>query len=179
MVRLPANSPCVLIAQHMPPVFTKSFAERLNALSQMRVSEAQGGEEILPGHAYVAPGGFHMIIEKDGNTLRTALTSDDKVHFQRPAIDVLFNAIAVNFDGHIAGTILTGMGRDGADGLLALKHAGASCSAQDEETSVVYGMPKVAAEIGAADTILPVQDIAEHLIQALLSKQFTNRFTKK
>ncbi|MGE3957578.1 MAG: chemotaxis response regulator protein-glutamate methylesterase [Vicinamibacterales bacterium] len=148
--RMPADIPPMLIVQHMPAGFTKAFADRLNNSCPMRVVEAQGGEVLQQGTVYVAPGDHHMIVERFGLQLRTALRDGPPVHFQRPAVDVLFHAAAKLKGVPMVGVILTGMGADGADGLLALRQAGAQTLAEDEQSCVVFGMPKEAIARGGA-----------------------------
>ncbi|MFN8063593.1 MAG: chemotaxis response regulator protein-glutamate methylesterase [Vicinamibacterales bacterium] len=150
LTRMPADIPPMLVVQHMPAGFTKAFADRLNATCPMRVVEAQGGEVLQQGTVYVAPGDHHMIVERFGLQLRTALRDGPPVHFQRPAVDVLFYSAAKLKGVPMVGVILTGMGADGADGLLALRQAGAQTLAEDEQSCVVFGMPKEAIARGAA-----------------------------
>lgn len=153
LTRLPAEVPPILIVQHMPAQFTKAFAERLDKVCPMRVVESAGGERLEPGVAYVAPGDRHLIIERHGLILKTALTSTDRVHYQRPAVDVLFHSAARIKGVPMVAAVLTGMGRDGAEGLLALRHAGARTFAEDEHSCVVFGMPKEAINCGAAEKV--------------------------
>jgi two-component system chemotaxis response regulator CheB len=134
----------------MPPLFTKAFAERLDRSCPMHVVEAEGGEVVKPGVAYVAPGDHHMIVERNGVQLRVALRDGPPVHYQRPAVDVLFHSAARLTGVKMVGVVLTGMGSDGADGLLALRQAGAETIAEDEQSCVVFGMPKEAIARGGA-----------------------------
>lgn len=160
MPLFPADSPALLIVQHMPQGFTQSFANRLNGLSKMEVREARDGDLVQDGLALVAPGGDrHMELRRDGFLYRVALVDGPPVCFSRPSVDVLFNSAAVCAGASVTAAILTGMGRDGAAGLLRIHHAGGRTFAQDAETSVVYGMPAAAAELGAAQQIVPLDSI--------------------
>ncbi len=161
--RLPGDTPGTVIAQHMPPLFTASFAHRLDQQSAMRVAEAQGGEELLPGLAFLAPGGKHLVVERSGAKYLLRLRDGPPVHFQKPAVDVLFHSVAHAAGANAVGVLLTGMGQDGADGLKAMRSAGACTIAQDEATSVVWGMPKAAIDLGAAQQVLPIDVIADHI----------------
>ncbi len=161
--RLPGDTPGTVIAQHMPPLFTASFARRLDQQSAMRVAEAQGGEELLPGLAFLAPGGKHLVVERSGAKYLLRLRDGPPVHFQKPAVDVLFHSVAHAAGSNAIGVLLTGMGQDGADGLKAMRSAGACTIAQDEATSVVWGMPKAAIDLGAAQQVLPIDRIADHI----------------
>jgi two-component system chemotaxis response regulator CheB len=164
----PADCPPILIVQHMPEGFTGPFAGRLDAVSAIRVREAAHGDELLPGQALVAPGGrFHMRLARRGGVLRVELAEGDPVAFSRPSVDVLFESAARHAGRQTVAALLTGMGRDGAAGLLAIRNAGGRTLAQDEATSVVYGMPMAAAELGAAEAILPLQSIPARLLQML------------
>ncbi|MBU7007765.1 protein-glutamate methylesterase/protein-glutamine glutaminase [Phosphitispora fastidiosa] len=164
--RLPGNlSAAVLIVQHMPPGFTKSLANRLNDISQLEVCEAQEGDELLNGKAYVAPGGYHMMLRS--KTL-LGLNQNPPVHSVRPAVDVTLES-AVDFYGSgVVAVILTGMGFDGSRGAAAVKQAGGKTVVQDEATCVVYGMPRVVAEMGKADRILPIHNIADEIVTMLM-----------
>lgn len=160
--RLPGNLPAaVLIVQHMPPGFTNSLANRLNDTSQLEVCEAKEGDLLQCGKAYVAPGGFHMILHS-----RTiiGLNQSPPVHSVRPAVDVTFESVAAFYGSQIVGVILTGMGYDGSKGASLVKKLGGQTIAQDEASCVVYGMPRVVVEMGKADKILPVQDIAHEIV---------------
>lgn len=170
LMRMPANSPGVLITQHMPESFTKSFAERLNGLSAMTVKEAAHNERVLPGHAYVAPGHSHLLVKKNGAYYYTELSQAPPVNRHRPSVDVLFHSAAEVLGPNALGVILTGMGRDGAAGMLAMRQAGAYTIAQDEATCVVFGMPKAAIELGAAAEIAPLQDIARRVLDRLAQR---------
>jgi two-component system, chemotaxis family, protein-glutamate methylesterase/glutaminase len=161
--------PATLAVIHMPEKFTFTFAKRLNDISPMNVKEAQDGEKITNGTIYIAPGNYHMLIKTIGKDKYIKTATGPKVHNQRPAVDVLFNSVSENIGQNTIGVILTGMGRDGADGLLKIKNAGGYTISQDEESSIVFGMPKEAILLGAADTVLPLTDIAGK-IKTLLKK---------
>jgi two-component system chemotaxis response regulator CheB len=164
IVDLPANTPGVVVVQHMPPGFTKMFADRLNELSQMEVKEAQTGDRVLRGTVLIAPGDFHMKVIRSGGIYQVLCVQGEKVNGHRPSVDVLMHSVAEHVGANAYGVVLTGMGNDGAKGLLAMKNAGSKNIAQDEATSVVYGMPKCAYEIGAANLSLPLNGIAGTLI---------------
>ncbi len=172
--QMPADAPGILITQHMPAGFTRSFAERLNKLSVMTVKEADNEERILPGHAYVAPGHSHLRVKKVGGYYYTVLTQDAPVNRHRPSVDVLFESAATALGPNAIGVILTGMGKDGAKGLLAMRQAGAHTIAQDEASCIVFGMPRAAIEIGAAAEVLPLEDIASRVLERFANKA-TNR----
>jgi len=165
--RMPADSPAVLITQHMPPGFTKTFAARLDSLCRLHVSEAVDGERVLPGHAYVAPGGRHLKLVRSGANYVAALDDGEPVNRHKPSVEVLFHSAAELCGPNAIGVMLTGMGRDGALAMRRMKDAGAWNVAQDEASCVVFGMPKEAIAAGAVDEILPVQDIAGRLLQRL------------
>ncbi|WP_395448876.1 chemotaxis response regulator protein-glutamate methylesterase [Aminobacter sp. UC22_36] len=162
--QFPENCPPTVITQHMPGAFTKSFAERLNRMSRPRVSEAVDGAPLSTGHVYLAPGGAtHLEISGPGQ-LRCRLRSTDPVNGHRPSVDVLFASVAKATGSKAVGVILTGMGRDGAAGLMQMRQAGASTLGQDEATSLVYGMPRVAFELGAVERQAPLDKIASHIL---------------
>lgn len=161
---LPANSPAILIAQHMPAGFTRSFAERLDRLCRIRVKEAEQGERVLPGHAYIAPGDQHLRLARSGANYQVLLDAGPTVNRHRPSVDVLFHSAAELAGRNAIGALLTGMGRDGAAGLLAMRHAGAVTLAQDEATSLVFGMPREAIALGAAVETVALDDVAERLL---------------
>jgi two-component system chemotaxis response regulator CheB len=165
MSSLPSNAPPVLITQHMPEGFTAGFARRLNDWSPMQVTEAKHGDIIESGKAFVAPGGKHLGVERsDAGTLRCLVTTSPPISGHRPSVDVLFkSAVKIAGDGPVLGAILTGMGRDGADGLLDLRRAGARTLGQAASTCVVYGMPKAAADIGAVEKEVTPRQIAEEI----------------
>ena len=159
--RMPRRSPAIMIAQHMPPGFTRSFAERLNRICEISVKEATHGERVLPGCAYVAPGHAHLKLAKSGANYITHLDEGAPVNRHRPSVDVLFDSAAQFAGRNACGVILTGMGKDGAQGLLRMKQAGAYTFAQDENSCIVYGMPREAALIGAADEIVALDDMTD------------------
>ncbi|MFW9606779.1 MAG: protein-glutamate methylesterase/protein-glutamine glutaminase [Pseudomonas sp.] len=162
---LPTNSPAILIAQHMPGGFTRSFAERLDRLCNIRVKEAEHGERILPGHAYIAPGVAHLKLGRSGANYVAVLDDGPPVNRHRPSVDVLFNSAAENAGRNAIGVILTGMGKDGAKGLLAMRQAGAYTFAQDEASCVVFGMPREAIAIGAACDVVSLDYMAERILK--------------
>ncbi len=170
LTRLPPDSPGIVIAQHMPPGFTRSFAERLDRLCELRVCEAKGGERILPGHVFIAPGDDHLSVKRSGANYVTELSKAPPVNRHRPSVDVLFKSAAESAAQNAIGVILTGMGRDGAQGLLEMRRAGSFTIAQDEQSCVVYGMPKEAVNIGAVERIVPLEDIADELLSAKTAK---------
>ena len=160
LVGLPPNTPPILITQHMPERFTKTWADRLNSMCRIAVKEAEDGDSVLPGHALVAPGGYHMTLVRSGARYTVQINQDPPVNRHRPSVDVMFDSIAQYAGANSLGVILTGMGGDGAKGLLAMKRAGASTIAQDEASCVVFGMPKEAIKLGCVDSVLPLADIA-------------------
>jgi len=161
--KFPANCPPTIISQHMPPTFTKSFAERLNKLCQPEVREAAEGAPLKPGLVYLAPGSAHL--ELTGSTSpRVRLSEAERVNGHRPSVDVMFASVLRTVGSRAVGIILTGLGRDGAEGLLALRRAGADTIGQDEASSVVYGMPKVAFELGGVAMQLPLDRIADRVL---------------
>jgi two-component system chemotaxis response regulator CheB len=162
---LPASVPGIVIAQHIPPVFSAAFANRLNSLCAMEVREAQNGDEVRPGRALVAPGNFHMVLRRSGGMYRVEVRDGPQVCYQRPSVDVLFSSVAEAAGNRSVGVLLTGMGADGAQGLLRMKQKGARTIAQDEESCVVYGMPREAVRMGAVDTVLPLSSIAAAMLQ--------------
>lgn len=170
LTRMPADSPGTVIVQHMPEKFTKAFAERLNSQCAMEVREAREGDGVIQGRALIAPGSHHMIFKRSGARYYVTLNQDPPVHHQRPSVDVLFDSVATYAGANSVGVILTGMGSDGARGLLKMKEAGANTIAQDEKSCVVYGMPKEAAKLGGADKILPLKDIAGAVLRSLSAK---------
>ena len=160
---MPEDSPPILIVQHIPAVFSRAFAGRLDKLCKVRVKEAEDGDEVLPGQALIAPGDFHMMLRRSGSTLRVDVRTGPRICYQRPSVDVMFQSVAEAVGGGALGVILTGMGSDGANGLLKMKLAGARTIAQDEATCVVYGMPREAVMVGAVDQVLPLSKIAASL----------------
>ncbi len=162
--RLPASSPGILITQHIPREFSRAFAERLNGLCALQVREACDGEVLLPGHALVAPGDLHLMLKKSGGRYTVEVKTGPRVCYQRPSVDVLFCSVAEAAGAAATGVILTGMGADGAQGLLRMHNAGAHTIAQDEATSVVFGMPREAIACGAVDRVLPLGAIPAALL---------------
>jgi len=172
---LPANGPGTVIVQHMPEYFTASFAERLNRECKMEVREARAGDSVVPGRALVAPGGRHMLLDKSGAHYQVKIKGGPPVQHQRPSVDVLFQSVARSAGSNALGVLLTGMGADGASGLLAMRESGAHTLAQDERTCVVFGMPKEAIKLGAAEEVVSLPDVAGRIIQILSSEQARRR----
>ena len=166
LLQMPEDCPPILIAQHIPPVFSAAFANRLNRLAKISVIEARDGERVLPGQALIAPGNFHMLLRRSAEGLHVTVKDGPLVGYQRPSVDVLFKSIAETCKNMSVSALLTGMGCDGAQGLFKLRQAGARTIAQDEATSVVYGMPREAARLGAAEDILALDEIANALLTA-------------
>ncbi|MFB3826863.1 MAG: chemotaxis response regulator protein-glutamate methylesterase [Bryobacteraceae bacterium] len=164
--RMPAETPGVVIAQHIPAVFSEAFAHRLNQLCRLEVSEARDGELLRPGRALVAPGDFHMLVRRAPDGYRVAVKSGPKVSYQRPSVDVLFSSVAEAAGPDAVGALLTGMGSDGAEGLLRIRQAGGRTIAQDEASCVVFGMPREAIRMGAAERVLPLACIAGAILSA-------------
>lgn len=162
--QFPPNAPAVVIVQHIPGGFSRAFAERLNRESALTVFEATDGQPITPGHAYVAPGGFHLRVERSGARWFCRVGEDEPVNRHRPSADVLFRSVAKAAGKNSSAAILTGMGDDGARGMLELRDAGAYTLAQDESSSVVWGMPGSAVKLGAAVDVLPLEQIAGRLL---------------
>ncbi len=169
--RLPASIPGTVIVQHMPPVFTKSFAERLNTICNVEVAEAKDGDMIENGKVLIAPGNYHMLVKKRSAKYYVNIKQGPPVHHHRPSVDVMFNSVAAAAGVNATGVILTGMGSDGARGLLEMKEKGAHTIAQDEATSVVYGMPREAYEIGAVNQVLPLHLIASAIVDDVKKKK--------
>ncbi len=170
LLQMPTDCPGILITQHMPEGFTKSFAKRLDGLCKIRVAEAEGGERVLPGHAYIAPGHSHLLLARSGANYVTQLDTGPPVNRHRPSVDVLFNSAAVAAGKNAVGVILTGMGKDGALGMLAMKNAGARNFAQDEASCVVFGMPREAIAVGAAHEIGPLHALPGMVLGYLASQ---------
>lgn len=164
---LPHNSPGILVVQHMPARFTTSFAERLNTLSAVTVKEAENGDCVSNGEALIAPGNYHMLLRRSGATYHVVIKKGPLVHHQRPSVDVLFKSVADYAGSNAVGIILTGMGADGAEGLLKMKQAGAQTVAQDEKSCVVFGMPKEAIKLGAIDRVVSLPDIARTSLEMI------------
>jgi two-component system chemotaxis response regulator CheB len=164
---MPADSPGILITQHMPPGFTRSFAERLNKSCNLKVKEAEDGERVLPGHAYIAPGSHHLLLRKSGANYITSLSDGPPVNRHRPSVEVLFKSGAAVAASNILGVMLTGMGKDGATAMREMRDAGSWNVVQDEASCVVFGMPREAIAAGAADEVVALKDVAGRLIQHL------------
>ena len=167
LINLPPDSPAVVITQHMPPGFTKSYATRLDSLCRIRVAEAQDGERILPGHAYIAPGGLHLSVERSGANYIARVQDGEPVNRHKPSVEVLFKSAARVVGPNAIGIMLTGMGADGAKAMREMRDAGAYNLAQDEASCVVFGMPREAINAGAVQEVLPLKQIAPQLIEYL------------
>lgn len=166
----PTNMPGVVIVQHMPPGFTTMYAERLNRICRGEVKEAQAGDRVMPGRILLAPGDYHMCVVRSGGQYRIELNQNSKVNGHRPSVDILFNSVAQYAGNNSLGIILTGMGNDGARGMKAMYDSGAYNIAQDEASSVVYGMPKVAVDSGGVNKVLSLDQITPELIRILNQK---------
>lgn len=160
LAALPEDCPPVVIVQHMPEVFTRAFADRLNQECRIEVQEAQDGDRLLTGHALIAPGNRHMLVNRSGEELVVQITDGPLVSRHRPSVDVLFRSVAISVGSKAVGVIMTGMGDDGAQGLCEMKEAGATTIAQDESSCIVFGMPREAIARGAVDVVMPLQEIA-------------------
>jgi len=163
----PVNCPGTLIVQHIPAGFSRSLAERLNTTCDARIKEAENGDSVVPGQVLIAPGGYHMWLKRDGGRYEVKVGGGDPVHYQRPAVEHLFNSTAEQAGKSAVGILLTGMGADGAEGLLKMRNAGAHTIAQDEATSVVWGMPGAAVKINAAEFVLPLDKIVPKALELL------------
>jgi two-component system chemotaxis response regulator CheB len=161
---LPRGCPGIVVVQHMPEKFTAAFAARLNQLCEVEVREAVHGERLLPGHVLIAPGGKHLMLKRSGAYYHAEVIDGPLVNRHRPSVDVLFRSVAKNAGQNAIGIIMTGMGDDGARGLLEMREAGAATMAQDEESCVVFGMPKEAIQLGAVNTVLPLSRIAQTIV---------------
>lgn len=170
LVPLPPTSPALLITQHMPPGFTRSFAERLDKLCQISVKEAEDGERVMPGHAYIAPGDIHMELARSGANYHIKLNDAPPVNRHRPSVDILFHSVARTAGSNAVGVILTGMGNDGAAGLLAMRNAGAKTLAQSEKTCVVFGMPREAIAAGAACDIVDLDNVSQKMLSLVVGQ---------
>ena len=167
---MPANIPGTLVVQHMPSGFTKSFADNLNKMFPFEVKEAQEGDQVVPGRVLIAPGNYHMELYRSGAYYHVKLHQEAPLHSVRPAADYMMKSVAKYVGKNACGVVLTGMGKDGAEGLLEMKKAGAYCVAQNEETCVVYGMPQAAFNLGATDKVLPLDRIAGDLLAKINAK---------
>lgn len=169
LMQMPFDCPGILITQHMPEGFTRSFAQRMNNLCRIQVTEAVDGERVLPGHAYIAPGHSHLLLARSGANYIVKLDQGAPVNRHRPSVEVLFRSAAQHAGKNAVGVILTGMGKDGALGMLAMKEAGAYNFAQDESSCVVYGMPKEAVEVGAVHQVAPLTELAGLVLERFRS----------
>lgn len=165
LVALPADTPPMVIVQHMPANFTRAFAERLNQMCQIEVREARDGDQLLPGSALIAPGNKHMEVRRSGANYFVEVKDGPLVYHQRPAVENLFLSVAKYVGGNAIGVILTGMGKDGSTGMLEMKKQKAVTIAQDEKSSIVFGMPKEAIELGAVDIVAPLNKIADLIMK--------------
>jgi two-component system chemotaxis response regulator CheB len=176
LTMLPADLPVgVVIVQHMPPVFTKAFAERLDTCCALSVKEAENGDAILPGRALLAPGNWHMTVSRFGSEPRILLNQNDNVNGHRPSVDVLMHSVALEYGRKAVGVIMTGMGKDGAEGLHQVHKRGGHIIAQDKETSVIYGMNREVVQNGDADEVVPVEQIAARITEALRGRAPTRK----
>ena len=171
LIEMPLNIPGILVVQHMPEYFTASFASRLDTICKIEVREAKDGDTAVPGLALIAPGGRHMLLERSGAFYQVRIKGGPMVHHQRPSVDVLFHSVAKQAGANAMGVLLTGMGSDGADGLLAMRQSKAYTIAQDEASSVVYGMPGEAVKLGAACEVLPLAEISGRIIKRLSGEE--------
>ena len=170
LMALPASCPGIVVAQHIPVSFSGSFAKRLNACCALRVAEARDGDQILPGHAFIAPGDKHLVVERTGARYICRLRDSPEVNRHKPSVEVLFKSVAKSVGPNAMGIMLTGMGADGAKGMLEMKESGAFNVAQDEKTSVVWGMPGSAVKLGAVDKVIPLEKIADEIVSFSLAK---------
>ena len=177
LTALPADTPGIAMVQHMPPVFTATFAERLNQICRIEVREARDRDRLVPGLALLAPGNYHMLVEKSGANYYVRIKQGPPVHHQRPSVDVLFHSVATSAGVNATGVLMTGMGADGARGMLAMKEAGSYNIVQDEATSVVFGMPKEAIRVGAASEVTPLQGIPAGILKQIAKGQMSADIT--
>ena len=164
LTSMPANAPGIVIVQHMPEKFTKNFADRLDTISKIEIKEAVDGDRVIPGRALIAPGNQHMVLRRSGANYYVEVKTGPLVKRQRPSVEVLFNSVAKYAGSNAVGILLTGMGSDGAEGLLKMKQAGAATIAQDEKSCVVFGMPKEAILLGAVDSVIDLKLIPEAML---------------
>lgn len=165
LCRMPPDAPGIVISQHIPAAFSGPFAARMDSCSQMTVHEARDGQLVIPGHVFIAPGDRHLVVERDGARWRVRLTQEQPVNHHRPSVDVMFRSVARCAGQNAIGVMLTGMGADGARGMLEMREAGARNVVQDEKTSVVWGMPGAAMNLGAAEKVLPLHEIADQVLE--------------
>lgn len=175
LIQLPSASPGIVITQHMPAGFTRTFAERLDKVTRLHVVEAKGGERILPGHAFLAPGGHHLIVVRSGADYIVKLSDAEPVHRHRPAVDVMMDSVARVGGKNVIGVLLTGMGKDGANGMLNIRNAGGYTFAQDEASCVVYGMPKEAVLCGGVDQVCALDSMGAAIVDKLKTMGTGNR----
>ncbi len=175
LVQFPSAVPGIVMTQHMPPGFTRTYAERLNKCTRLHVVEAKGGERILPGHAYLAPGGFHLIVARSGADYVVKLSDAEPLHRHRPAVDMMMESVAKVGGKNVIGVLLTGMGKDGAQGMLDIRNQGGFTFAQDEASCVVYGMPKEAVAIGGVDQTIELAKMGEAILAKLKTMGGGNR----
>jgi two-component system chemotaxis response regulator CheB len=171
LCRMPPDAPGIVISQHIPPAFSRPFAQRMNGCSKLTVSQAEHGQLIMQGHAYLAPGDRHLIVERDGARYRCHLSDGPAVNHHKPSVDVMFRSVANNVGPNAIGVMLTGMGADGAQGMLEMREAGARNLAQDEYTSVVWGMPGSAVRIGAVDLVVPLPAVVETVLRWAVARK--------
>lgn len=164
---MPAGCPAIVVTQHMPPGFTRSFADRLDSLARVRVKEAANGERLLAGHVYIAPGGHHLRVDRNGANFIATVFAGAEVNHHMPSVEVLFDSVAAHVGRNAVGVMLTGMGKDGAAAMGRMKQAGAYNIAQDEASCVVYGMPREAVRLGAVHAEMPIGEIASAILKAL------------
>ncbi|MDR2946240.1 MAG: chemotaxis response regulator protein-glutamate methylesterase [Candidatus Adiutrix sp.] len=167
LTQMPPNSPGIVITQHRPANFTRTFAERLNTLCHIKVKEGADNDSVVPGTCLIAPGNFHMLLKRSGARYYVEIKTGPMVHHQRPAVDVMFNSVAKYAGGNAVGVILTGMGADGAAGIKAMKEAGAKTIAQDEDSCVVFGMPKEAIKTGCVDKVITLKKIPQGIMDMI------------
>lgn len=175
LIQLPSAVPGIVITQHMPAGFTRTYAERLNRTTRLHVVEAKGGERILPGHAFLAPGGYHLMVVRSGADYRVKLSDAEPVHRHRPAVDVMMQSIAEAGGKNVIGLLLTGMGKDGAKGMLEIRNRGGFTIAQDEASCVVYGMPKEAVAVGGVDQVVSLERMGQVLLEKIKNLGNSNR----
>lgn len=166
LMRMPPDSPGIVIVQHMPATFTRSFAERLDSACALRVKEAADGDSLLPGHVLIAPGDFHLRVVRSGARHQVRVTQEAPVNRHRPAVDVLFDSCAEQLGASTVGVLLTGMGDDGARGMVHMRGAGAHTFAQDEASCVVFGMPREAIRMGGAEVVLPLTELPAAVLRS-------------
>lgn len=177
--RLPQHMPPIVVVQHMPAYITKAFAARLNGLSRLEVNEAPEGHVLEPGQVLIAPGDHHLEIVRAGRELRCRLNDEQRVNGHRPAVDVMFHSVAKNVGGNVVAALLTGMGKDGAMGMLAIRERGGYTLAQDEKSCVVFGMPRAAIELGAACEVASLDEMASRLVRALEAHAIAQRRSRQ